>query len=71
MLNKCLNALSLQVDSSIVEHIKGIIKEQNIELLNWLGKEDLKMYAEGWCQPGGSNGFHLSTEQLLEIYNES
>lgn len=38
---------------------------------NWLGKEDLKLYAEGWCQPGGSNGLHLSTEELYKLFISS
>lgn len=70
-LKKCLNSLRLEVDSSIVDSIILAVNAQNIELLNWLGKEDLKKYAEGWCQPGGSNGFHLSTEDLLITYKES
>lgn len=24
-----------------------------VEFAEWVGKEDLKLYRDGWCQPGG------------------
>lgn len=40
-----------------------------IEFAEWIAKQDLKMYADGWCQPGGSNGFHYSTSELYKLFN--
>lgn len=40
-------------------------------LIAFIGKEDLKQYAEGWCQPGGSNGFHWSSKELLQNFISS
>ena len=39
-----------------------------VEFAEWIGKEDLKLYPEGWCQPGGSNGMHLSTIELYKLF---
>lgn len=47
------------------------IKSKELELLEfikWLGGKDLKRYADGWCQPGGSNGFHYSDEDLQRLF---
>ena len=30
----------------------------------YIGESGLKMYPEGWCEPGGSNGAHFSTYDL-------
>ena len=46
-------------------HKEGYSVEDMEGLANFIGKEDLKKYADGWCQPGGSNGFHWSTPELV------
>lgn len=46
-------------------HKEGYSVEDMEWLANFIGKEDLKKYADGWCQPGGSNGFHWSTPELV------
>lgn len=53
-----------------VKYLSIVAKKEAIEFGNFLGKEDLKMYSEGWCQLGGSNGLHLSTDDLYTIYND-
>jgi len=45
-------------------------KEQIMDFIKWFGEQDLKRYAEGWCQPGGSNGFHYSDEDLYKQFQE-
>lgn len=39
-----------------------------VEFAEFIGREGLKLYSEGWCQPGGSNGMHLSTYQLYQLF---
>lgn len=41
-----------------------------LDFIRWLGSKDLKRYPEGWCQPGGSNGFHYSDEDLYKLFSE-
>ena len=43
-------------------------KEQIMDFIKWFGEQDLKRYAEGWCQPGGSNGFHYSDDDLYKLF---
>jgi len=43
-------------------------KEQIIDFIKWIGDQDLKRYSEGWCQPGGSNGFHYSDDDLYKLF---
>lgn len=42
--------------------------ELMIGFTEWMGQQDLKFYKEGWCQPGGSNGWHESTIYFLDKY---
>ena len=43
-------------------------EKRYMEFAEFIGKEDLKLYSEGWCQPGGSNGMHLSTTDLYNLF---
>jgi len=43
-------------------------KEQIMDFIKWIGDQDLKRYSEGWCQPGGSNGFHYSDDDLYKLF---
>lgn len=45
-------------------------KEQVMDFIKWIGEQDLKRYAEGWCQPGGSNGFYYSDEDLYQLFED-
>jgi len=48
------------------------ISEDEIEkAFDWLANEGLKKYSEGWCEAGGSNGFHLSTKELVQLFLQS
>jgi len=42
-----------------------------IEFAKYTQDQDLKRYSEGWCQPGGSNGFHYSDEELYNQFQQS
>ena len=50
-----------------ISYNKGYLdakKEWLMLFISWIGKQDLKRYDAGWCQPGGTNGMHLSDEEL-------
>lgn len=57
-------------DSSLKGYTTG--QTEGIELMigftEWMGQQDLKFYPEGWCEPGGSNGWHESTIYFLDKY---
>ena len=51
------------------ERFRGEYERQICErFAEYIGQSGLKMYSEGWCEPGGSNGMHLSTEELYQRY---
>lgn len=59
------------VEENRKSYNKGFLdskKEQIMDFIKWFGEQDLKRYAEGWCQPGGSNGFHYSDEDLYKLF---
>ncbi len=49
---------------------KGWLDSQKhlFEFVEWVALQNLKLYQEGWCEPGGSNGQHLSTAQVFSLY---
>jgi len=37
----------------------------------WVSEvKEFKKYPEGWCQPGGSNGWHCTTDELITEYTK-
>jgi hypothetical protein len=70
--------IAAKMDYNTITNIKQAaqqcakISEDEIEkAFDWLAKEGLKKYSEGWCEAGGSNGFHLSTKELVQLFLQS
>ena len=40
------------------------------DFVDWITDVRFKMYAEGWCQAGGSNGWHCTTDELLQMFRD-
>ena len=40
------------------------------EFVDWIRDNNWKMYTEGWCGLGGSNGWHCTTEELIEMFKK-
>lgn len=43
-------------------------EDKALKLALWISELGLKNYPEGWCQPGGSNGFHYSSSDLISDF---
>lgn len=39
-------------------------REICVRFAEYIGGLEMKMYKDGWCEPGGSNGFYYSTNDL-------
>lgn len=46
-------------------------KKEAIKFADWIKEIGWEKYKEGWCQAGGSNGWHCTTEELYEKYIET
>lgn len=40
------------------------------EFVDWIRDIGFKQYAEGWCQAGGSNGWHCTTDELIQMFRD-
>jgi len=40
------------------------------DFVDWITEVRFKMYAEGWCEAGGSNGWHCTTDELLQMFRD-
>ena len=38
--------------------------------VDWIRDLNFKQYADGWCEAGGSNGWHCTTDELLKMFRD-
>lgn len=38
------------------------------DFVDWIREMNFKKYADGWCEAGGSNGWHCTTDELLKMF---
>lgn len=46
----------------------AITKGELGDFVDWVRDMNFKKYAEGWCEAGGSNGWHCTTEELIQKF---
>lgn len=42
--------------------------DEMIGFADWISDCQMKRYSKGWCGAGGSNGWHCTTKELVEIF---
>ncbi len=63
-----MDAIQLQAEILCSKCDREQVTRYLFEFVEWVALQNLKLYQEGWCEPGGSNGQHLSTAQVFSLY---
>ena len=59
-----------EILKAITPYIEEHTKKVAIDFINWINDIGFQKYKEGWCQAGGSNGWHCTTEELYLRFRE-
>lgn len=70
MINSA-NRHVLEGHADAVKEIYQLHKEECIKFVEYISEIGFTKYKEGWCQFGGSNGWHCSSEELFDIFISS
>jgi hypothetical protein len=52
-------------------HVSGSLPLAELgSFVDWIREMNFKQYADGWCEAGGSNGWHCTTDELMRLYRD-
>jgi hypothetical protein len=54
--------------TSLTAPVDGITLNELGDFVDWINKTNFKQYPAGWCQAGGSNGWHCTTQELINFF---
>jgi hypothetical protein len=65
---KLLDAIEQYILTSLTAPVDGITLNELGDFVDWINKTNFKQYPAGWCQAGGSNGWHCTTQELINFF---